>query len=312
MSYGISQQLGNYRLIKLLGQGRFAAVYLGEHAQYRTQVVIKVLNIRLTDQEVEYWRNVALSIMGLEHPNIVRVYDSGIEDYFPYIVMAYVPNGSLRTFHPSGTRLDPYTIVSYVRQIAAALQYAHNKNVIHRDIKPAIMLPGQNNTVLLSDFGIAYLYQSVPFGNTQDTIGTISYMAPEQLRGEVYPATDQYALGTIVYEWLSGDHPFHGSFTELCNQIVYTPPPPLSQKVPGIPASIEKVVMTALAKNPQQRFASVRDFAIALEQACASEPSLRANPGFGLPNPQTPTAHRLFSEPVEPSFMPTSLGDSRE
>ncbi len=162
------------------------------------------------------------------------------------------------------------TIVSYVRQVADALQYAHEKKLIYRDIKPENMLVGENFQVLLSDFGIALVAQSTRYQNTQEVIGTATYMAPEQLQGKPRRASDQYSLGIVVYEWICGDRPFHGSFTEIYSQHMFAPPPPLHEKVPEIAAAVEEVVLTALAKDPQQRFTNIQAFANALEHAYQS------------------------------------------
>lgn len=160
-----------------------------------------------------------------------------------------------------------------MKQVAEALQYAHSQKLIHRDIKPENMLIGRNNEILLSDFGIALVAQSSRYQNTQDAIGTLAYMAPEQIQGKPRFSSDQYALGIVVYEWLSGDRPFHGSFTELATQHMFAPPPPLSEKVVGIRPEVEQVVMMALAKEPKERFANIQAFARALEQACQTAPS---------------------------------------
>src|SRR5437899_10154128 len=116
--------------------------------------------------------------------------------------MDYAPNDTLRHRHPRGTRLPSAVFLPYVKQVASALQYAHDQKLIHRDIKPENMLLGRNNEVLLSDFGIAIMIQSSRSQHLQDTAGTIAYMAPEQLRGKPSPASDQYALGIAVYDWL--------------------------------------------------------------------------------------------------------------
>ncbi len=124
--------------------------------------------------------------------------------------MEYAPNGNLRQRHQQGTRLALDTILPYVRQIADALQFAHDQKLIHRDIKPENMLLGRNNEVLLSDFGIAIMYSSMRShsGPQQDTAGTVPYMAPEQLQAHALPASDQYALAIMTYEWLCGERPF--------------------------------------------------------------------------------------------------------
>src|SRR5205823_4846066 len=210
----------------------------------------------------------ARTIAHLVHPHIVRVMDFGVEREIPFLVMDYASGGSLRQRHPKGTRFPLPLVVSYTRQIAQALQYAHDEKFIHRDIKPENMLLGRRNEVLLSDFGIALLAQSSRYQSTQDVIGTIAHMAPEQIQGKPRPASDQYALGIVVYEWLSGDRPFHGSFTELCAQHMFASPPSLQQKISTISPEVERVVQTALAKEPHQRFASVQASATALDQAC--------------------------------------------
>ena len=279
----IGQQIGNYRLVRLLGQGGFAEVYLGEHLHLKTQAAIKILQMRLIDSNMEQFRIEAQSIASLVHPHIVRVLDFGVENGVPYLIMDYAPGGTLRSRHPKGTRLPPDIVVSYIRQVAEALQFAHGRKLIHRDIKPENMLLGLNNNVLLTDFGLVLVTQTSESRSTGEIAGTVPYMAPEQIRGRPRPASDQYALGIIVYEWLSGAPPFQGALLELYGQQLYASPPPLREKAPGISPGVEEVVMTALAKNPQQRFASVQAFSTALEQAYLSFQS--PAPGFPLMSP---------------------------
>nr|HET6904249.1 protein kinase [Ktedonobacteraceae bacterium] len=287
------QQFGNYRLLHLLGQGGFADVYLAEHIHLGTQAAIKVLSIRLTSDNVEHFRTEARTIARLVHPHIVRVLDFGVEDGTPYLIMDYAPHGSLRQRHPNGTRLALNTVVDYVKQVAEALQYAHEKKLIHRDIKPANMLLGENQLVLLSDFGIALVAQSTSNQNIQKVLGTAVYMAPEQLQGKPRRASDQYALGIVVYEWLCGERPFHGSFTELYSQHLFVPPPSLCEKAPELPLAVEEVVLRALAKDPNQRFPSVQAFATALEQAYRSVQS--------HPLSQSPLPNVVATPPSQPS-----------
>jgi serine/threonine protein kinase len=299
----VGQQFGNYRLIRLVGEGGFAEVYLSEHIHLGTQVAIKVLYTQLISDDVDKFRTEARTVARLIHPHIVRVLDFGVEGKTPFLVMDYAPNGTLRQRHSKGTCLPLDTIVSYVQQVADALQYAHDEKLIHRDIKPENMLLGRNNEILLSDFGIALVSQSSRYQNTQDVVGTISYMSPEQIQGKPRPASDQYALGIVVYEWLSGDRPFHGSFTELCTQHMFALPQPLSEKVPMIPHDVEQVVLTALEKDPHRRFENVQAFAAALEKACQTTQShLGAFPREITP----PTKPSLPSESVS-TVLPTRL-----
>ena len=263
------QQLGNYTLTRLLGQGGFAEVYLGEHVYLKVPAAIKVLHTQLSDQDdIESFLREAQFVARLSHPNIVRVLDFGIVDQVPFLVMDYAQNGTLRQRYPRGTRLPLAAVVSYVKQVASALQYAHDERLIHRDIKPENMLLGRRDEVLLSDFGIALVAQSSKYQNEEDVVGgTAAYMSPEQIQGKSRPASDQYALAIVVYEWLTGERPFRGSFTEICSQHLFAPVPSLREKLPDIPAHVEQVITTALAKDAKQRFGSVQAFANALEQA---------------------------------------------
>src|SRR5258708_4396196 len=266
-----AQQLGIYRLVRLLGSGGFAQVYLGEHVRLHTQAAIKVLQTQIAASDRDSFLTEAQTIAHLEHPHIVRVFDFDVAEGIPFLVMSYAPNGTLRQRHPKRTQLPLPTIITYVKQLANAFQYAHDEKLIHRDVKPENMLVGRRNEVLLSDFGIALIAQSSRFQSTQDVIGTVAYMAPEQIQGKPRPGSDQYSLAIVVYEWLCGDRPFSGSFTELCTQHMYATPAPLHEKVPTIPPGVEYVVLTALAKDPRQRFASVQVFATAFEQASAAQ-----------------------------------------
>ncbi len=271
MNDRVGQQLGNYRLINLIGRGGFADVYQSKHIHLDTIAAVKVLHTQLSREDREKFHFEARTIAHLSHPHIVRVLDYGVEGSTPFLVMDYAPHGTLRQRHPKGTQLPLRTIIYYVNHIAVALQYAHDQKVIHRDVKPENLLLGRQNDILLSDFGIALAAQSSRYRRIQDMAGTIAYMAPEQIQSQPCPASDQYALGLIIYEWISGEHPFHGSFFELASQHMLAPVPPLYGKVPGVTLAIEEVIMTALAKDPQQRFASVQTFAIALQRAYQRE-----------------------------------------
>jgi class 3 adenylate cyclase/DNA-binding CsgD family transcriptional regulator/tetratricopeptide (TPR) repeat protein len=272
MADRVGQHFGNYRLVALLGHGGFAEVYLGQHVRLELQAAIKVLHTHLTDQEAEHFQQEAQTIAKLTHPSIVRIFDFDVQEGAPFLVMDYAPNGSLRRRYPKGSVVPFAQIVSSVKQVAAALQYAHDQKFIHRDVKPENMLVGRRQEVLLSDFGLAELAHSSASLSTQEATGTLPYMAPEQIEGHPRPASDQYALGIVVYEWLCGSRPFGGSATEVMVQQLTMPPPPLYEKVATIPPGIEQVVLRALAKEPKDRFASVADFAAALEQA--SQPAL--------------------------------------
>jgi serine/threonine protein kinase len=220
MADRVGQQLGNYRLVRLLGRGGFAEVYLGEHTRLGTQAAVKILYTRLGSQDdVESFEKEARTVAHLKHPHIVRVLDYDVEDETPFLVMDYAAGGTLRT----------------------------RQRLIHRDIKPENMLLGEGGQLLLSDFGTALMAQSSRYQSTQEVIGTVAYMSPEHIQGHPRPASDQYSLGIVVYEWLTGERPFHGSFTEMCTQHMFAPP--LRERVPTLPPAVEQVVLTALQKT---------------------------------------------------------------
>lgn len=279
------RQFGNYRLLNLLGEGGFSEVYRGEHIHLGTTAAVKILTRRLTHDEIELFRNEARTSIQLEHPHIVRVYEFDFEANLPFIVMSYAPNGSLRQRHATGVPVPLPIVLSYVNQIAEALQYAHDRRLMHLDVKPDNMLIGSTNNILLSDFGLASLAHATQSIKTQKIAsGTISYMAPEQLQKRPRPASDQYALGIAVYEWLCGECPFQGEDIAIYYQHVHVTPTPLRAKVPALLPNVEQVVLKALAKIPEQRFPTVRDFATALNQAS----STRILPPLGTPFPNRP------------------------
>ncbi|GAC1656606.1 MAG: hypothetical protein NVS4B7_00710 [Ktedonobacteraceae bacterium] len=304
MADRIEQQIGKYQLIQHIGQGGFADVYVGQHIFLNTQVAIKVMHSELASEEAEKFLAQAHTISTLDHPHIVRILDFGIENNTPFLVMDYAPYGTLRQRHPKGTQLPLSTIITYVRQIADALQYVHDQNLIHRDIKPQNMLLGPQHTLMLSDFGIAVVSESMGYRRQkiQEFEGTILYAAPEQVHGRPRMASDQYALGVVVYEWLTGDWLFHGTVEEIASQHTLVLPPPLSQSVPTISPAVEQVVLKALAKDPYERFESVQAFARALERASRLEQ---------LPNrvrqPTTPLPPPIHVTPSEKLAMPPSV-----
>jgi serine/threonine protein kinase/tetratricopeptide (TPR) repeat protein len=297
MADRLGQQFGNYRLVSLLGQGGFAEVYLGQHLRLNQQAAIKVLHAHLTGTEAEHFQQEAQTIATLLHPSIIRVFDYNVQDGVPFLVMDYAPGGSLRRHFSRGNSIPLPQILSTIKQVADALQYAHDQKVVHRDVKPENILLGRREEVLLSDFGLAALVHSSASLSTQDAVGTLVYMAPELIEGHPRLASDQYALGIVVYEWLCGNRPFEGSPTEVIVQQLTMPPPLLHERVPTIPLELEQVVLRALAKDPRQRFASIQDFATALQhadQGSISTPHVFPLPSVSRAQPASP----YFSVPI--------------
>ncbi len=267
MADRVGQHLGNYRLTRLLGRGGYSEVYLAEHLLLKSQVAIKVLGLRLTNDGLLHFCGEAQQIASLEHPHIARVRDFAIDQTTPYLVIDYAPNGALRRRHPEGTQVPPTLVVAYVKQIASALHYAHEQKLIHRDIKPENLLLGSKNEVLLTDFSLTVAAHTSQPQQQREVPSTLSYMAPEQIEGRPHMTSDQYALAVVVYEWLTGTRPFRGSATEVAAQHKMAPPPSLQRWTPHLGPHVELVVQKALAKQPKDRFPNAQEFAAALEEA---------------------------------------------
>ena len=261
------QQLGNYHISSLIGMGVFADVYLGEHLYLNTQVALKVLRAPVDQHALDSFLTEARYLSRLVHPHIIRVLEFGMEGQVSYLVMDYAPGGNLRQLHPAGRVVPLLTVVSYVRAIASALQNAHDQHVLHRDLKPENLLLGAKGEMLLSDFGLALLTSNTEVLQVQERFGTLAYMAPEQIQGQPSPASDQYAMAVLVYEWLCGRRPFKGTAAELTSQHLFAAPASLHERQPEIPPAVEQVVFKALSKDPAMRYVNILSFASGLEEA---------------------------------------------
>jgi len=320
----VGEVFADYRLNYLLAQGESADIYFGEDLRLRNEVVIKLLSTRLTGQEEEDFLNEARTVARLHHPHILRLLDFGVEDGIPYLVTDHASRGNLR--FSKGDHVPLATVVSYVEQVAEALQYAHGKGMIHRNIKPENLLRGEDNEVLLTDFGSTLVTQRSSSQVQGSLPDNLIYMAPELLQGNPSPASDQYALGVVVYEWLAGDFPtLQGSLARVASQsvLVLTPSTPQPGKLTTVSSEVEQVVLTALAQDPRKRFASVQAFANALGQAFQSHlkeldfdsstapvpsPGRRPfgrRPGTQAPAINPPTAKPWRSSPFLSSFFST-------
>lgn len=282
----MGKQLDGYQLLELLGSGTFGAVYKAKDLRRNDFVAIKVMQSFGKKDEIDLFLEEVSNLTRLRHPHIVPIRNGKIDRKtdIPYIAMEYAPNGTLRSRHKRGEQLPLTIVVQYVTQIADALQFAHNDHIIHRDIKPENVLIGPNNELWLSDFGIsmstATFLKAINNTVPVNAAGTPYYMAPEQFLGDLDKAIDQYALAIMAYEWLKGYPPFIISgaidpitaFLTLCNLHTNMPVPPLHDKRSDIPSQVEAVIMKALAKKPEERYVSVREFAQALEAAASKPP----------------------------------------
>lgn len=316
MADGIGQQLGHYRLIRMIGKGHAAEVYLGEHVRMLTQAAVKVFQVQLAGEEEERFQEEARLHSLLTHPHIMHIAEAGVHDGTPFLVMDYAPNGSLRGHFPRGTPQAPGTILPYLWQVADALHFAHGQRLMHGDVKPENVLLDANNEVLLSDFAIPAVFQR---RDVSGGTGVATYMAREQIQGRARPSSDQYSLAVMVYEWLCGAPPFRGSAREVLAKHLSTEPPPMRERVEMISPAIEAVVMGALSKDPADRFTSVESFARAFEEACQAVPALlyvapSLIPSDGAAEPDSvesvpPTAH-VATEPAPEVSMAQATQES--
>ena len=267
MSHYSGRQLRQYRLNRVIGTGGFADVYDAVDTNLRRRVAIKLLHTKLAQEAIDAFLEEARIVARMEHPHIIHVIEFDCHENVPYLVMSYAPNGSVRQFYSRGAILPLETIVRYVEQAADALEYIHLQNVVHLDIKPENMLLGRDGEILLTDFGIATFVHASPAALSQDGVGTATYMAPERFYGAVSPASDQYSLAVCVYEWLTGTPPFQGSAPEIVWQHLHAEPLPINESNADTPLAVEHVVFKALNKNAEDRFTSVKEFAMALEKA---------------------------------------------
>ena len=269
-------RLGQYEVQEFIGQGAMGVVYRAYHSQLERTGAVKVMQALSPDADnVARFRHEAQAIAKLRHPNIVDVYDFGEFDGTPYMIVEYIPGGSLSS-RMSRARLDQATAIKYLRGIAAGLDYAHQHGVVHRDVKPANVLLTAEDAPVLADFGLAKLLQGSSLKSmTGVTTGTPAYMAPEQVTGtRVGPAADRYSLATIGYEMLTGVIPFDGeALMELLYAQVHRDPVPPSARQPSLNRSVDAVIMRGLAKDPNARWESCAAFVEALSSALKSSPA---------------------------------------
>jgi len=270
------KQYGNYRIIRLLARGGYGNVYLAEHTLLPRMVAIKFLHAELCSSKQKQYTflHEARLLETLKHPHILPIYDVNIsnEDFPPGLIVEYAPGGSLRERQRRLTGpMSGEEMLTILEQIVTALQHAHQQitPVVHRDLKPENILFNSQGQALLSDFGIAVVLESSATQQV-DVAGTLPYMAPEQFKGLVSPRSDQYALGCLTYELLTGRRPIiaeSGQWTEWALRHQEDQPTAPSHLNPLLPPAVDSVILKTLSKDRAERFATVKDFARALRQA---------------------------------------------
>ncbi len=277
---------GRYRILRKLGSGGMANVYLAEDEDLGRRVAVKILNERYAGDDlfIERFRREAKSAAGLSHPNIVSIYDRGEAEGTYYIAMEVIEGRSLKELILTRGALPIETAVAYAKQLLEALRFAHRHGIIHRDIKPHNVLVSADQQVKaheprlkVTDFGIAH-HSASQMTEAGSIMGTAQYLSPEQARGApVTAASDLYSAGVVLYEMLTGKVPFTGdSAIEIAMKHVNEPPAPPSSLRPEIPPDLDQIVLRALAKDPADRYQTAEEFIEDLERFEAGLPISRA------------------------------------
>jgi formylglycine-generating enzyme required for sulfatase activity/serine/threonine protein kinase len=303
---GLAGQFGRYRIIRVLGKGAMGAVYLAEDTQLERSVAIKTPHFteNPTEESLERFYREARVAATLRQPNICPVFDVGQIEGKHYISMAYIEGRSLSAFIKPDKPQTERQILIVIRKLALALQEAHDHGIVHRDLKPANIIVDKKGEPIIMDFGLARQTRGkddIRLTQTGNIIGTPAYMSPEQVEGEpskIGPSTDQYSLGAILYELLTGDLPFRGSVIAVMGQILTKELTPPSQLRPDLDPRIEAVCLKMMAKTPSKRFASLKavadELATILKNAAAkSTPSQDKLTSFSA---QSPAGDRLRAD----------------
>jgi len=277
------QELGRYRVRRVLGRGAMGVVYLGEDPVIGRQVAIKVIRVfvGLAEEEMrlrqDRFEREFRSAGSLSHPNIVTVYDVGKEGDSSFIAMEYVPGETLEDVLDSGRHLTLREAADLVRAVGGALDYAHARDIVHRDIKPGNILLTPDGVPKLSDFGVAKL-NTAQATTTGTVIGTPAYMSPEQITGDpVTGASDQFSLAVLLYQLLTGSRPFEGdNATTMMYRIIHRQPTPPRELNGSLPEAVDAVLLRAIAKDPAERYPSCSAFAEALARALGAGPAAAA------------------------------------
>ena len=251
-----------YKILDHLGTGGMATVWLGYDTILDRQVAIKTFKIDANDEDaVKRFNREAKAVTSLSHPNIVSIYDVENEGEFYYLILEYVEGMTLKDYMVKNPRIPIETIVYIAKQIAAGLSHAHQNGIIHRDIKPQNILMNENLTCKITDFGIARAYGDTTLTQTNQMLGTVYYLSPEQARGNVATAqSDIYSLGILIFEMITGQIPFKGeSAVAIALKHLQEELPDIDKYRENVPQSVKNIVLQATMKNPNERYISSKE-----------------------------------------------------
>ncbi len=274
VEFDVPAKVGKYQLLERIGSGTCGVVYRAYDAILSRDVAIKISQVGTLDQQTgkmpgaqKAFITETLSAGRLSHPNIVAVYDAGIDGPLNYLVMEYVEGVSLKQYGRGQTQLSPHRVVSVIADVCKAIDFSHRKGIVHRDIKPANIMIANDGSVRLLDFGIAISTTADEAAGTgRPALGTPNYVSPEQVTGsELGPRSDIYSLGAVLFEMLTGQQVFKArEVKELFKAILREPAPLLTSVRSDLPAELEQVIVRCLAKNPRKRYSSGAEMAAAL------------------------------------------------
>ena len=251
-----------YKILDHLGTGGMATVWLGYDTILDRQVAIKTFKIDANDEDaVKRFNREAKAVTSLSHPNIVSIYDVENEGEFYYLILEYVEGMTLKDYMIKNPRIPIETIVHIAKQIASGLSHAHQNGIIHRDIKPQNILMNDNLTCKITDFGIARAYGDTTLTQTNQMLGTVYYLSPEQARGNVATAqSDIYSLGILIFEMITGQIPFKGeSAVAIALKHLQEELPDIDKYRENVPQSVKNIVLKATMKNPNERYISSKE-----------------------------------------------------
>jgi hypothetical protein len=314
--------LGGYRIEQMAGRGGMGVVYRAEQLALGRQVALKVISPELAEDPDfrERFKHESRIAASIDHPNIIAVYEAGEVDGLLFLSMRYVEGTDLRGLIREGGRLSTQRAAGILTQVAAALDAAHARGLVHRDVKPANVLiaAGEADHAYLTDFGLTkHLASARGLTNTGQWVGTADYVAPEQIQGEPIDArTDVYALGCMFFEMLTGEVPFpRDSQVAKIYAHLSEPPPRVDTSALGVPPELDDVVRRAMAKRPDERFPSAGDLAravvAAIEQRPLEEPERTVATGSAAPIPSGARSTRVMAPPGParrtPAWLPAAL-----
>ena len=300
----IGATIGNYRILGKLGEGGMGTVYKGLDLSLEREVAIKMLRSDLTENQmlIDRFRAEAIALARLNHPHIAILFNFFRHADNFFMVLEYVRGWTLSEFMKEHGPMDHTEALTLADQMLDGLSHAHHLNIVHRDLKPSNLMMTEAGVIKITDFGIARMLGTSRMTRTGGVVGTLEYMSPERIRGqEADVRSDLYSVGIVLYEMLTGHAPFrgHSSDYEIMRAQVESPPTPPRAWIPSLPEGVERVILHALAKAPEQRYQTAHEMRVALRKVGGTIPLQRVNiPPMRLSRPDAPREPGLKTTPV--------------